>query len=269
MSPFFQSGAVTLYHGDLFEVLPTLGGLAVDTLLTDPPYCSGAAGGGAKCDPRLKYCQNGHNCGRVSFDGDNKDSISYGWWSMLWLKLCRKSLREASYAMVFTDWRQLPTITNAMQGADFIHRGTMAWDKGLASRAPHKGYIRHQCEFIPWGTLGKCANRTDAGPFPGCLRHQVRQDDKHHMTGKPTALLLELVQICPTGGMVLDPFAGSGTTLVAAQTSGRRAIGIELSEAYCEIAAKRLELLASKGPEAIARPQKRSAKKPPPPCSAV
>ena len=117
----------------------------------------------------------------------------------------------------------------------------MAWDKGLGSRAPHKGYARHQCEYIVWGTNGRCETRLDAGPFPGVHRMPTRQADKFHLTGKPTALMVDLVAMCSPGGRVLDPFAGSGTTLVAAALTGRGGVGIEREESYCEKAAERVE----------------------------
>ncbi|MNL55354.1 Modification methylase DpnIIB [compost metagenome] len=76
--------------------------------------------------------------------------------------------------------------------------------------------------------------------LPGAYQVPVKQSDKHHLTGKPTDLMRKLVRICERGGLILDPFAGSGTTLVAAVTEGYRAIGIELSKAYAGIARQRL-----------------------------
>lgn len=158
---------------------------------------------------------------------------------MQWLSLCRPLLKDGGYVLVFTDWRQLPALTDAFQAADLTWRGVIAWDKGGASRAPHKGYVRHQCEYIVWGTRGPCRSATHAGPFPGCYRVPIDRKDKHHLTGKPTALMRELVKLVAPGGTILDPFAGSGTTLLAAQLESRRAIGIERELAYCEIGARR------------------------------
>lgn len=149
-------------------------------------------------------------------------------------------MKPGGYALVFIDWRMLPAMTDAIQGADWIWRGVAAWNKGSGARAPHKGYFRHQCEFIVWATKGACAKRLDAGPFPGCYSFSTKQSDKHHLTGKPTPLMQELVKVVPVGGTVLDPFAGSGTTLVAAQLEGRSAIGIEREEANILITKKRL-----------------------------
>lgn len=141
---------------------------------------------------------------------------------------------------MFSDWRQYPLASDAMQFGDFIWRGTVAWDKTEGSRAPHKGYFRHQCEYVLWGTKRTCLKATHAGPFAGCYRFPVKQSDKHHLTGKPTPLMERLVSIVPEGGIVLDPFAGSGTTLVACANTGRRYIGIERTAEYVQITKNRL-----------------------------
>jgi site-specific DNA-methyltransferase (adenine-specific) len=72
------------------------------------------------------------------------------------------------------------------------------------------------------------------------MKYSVKQDDKFHLTGKPTPLMRDLLRVVVPGGLVLDPFAGSGTTLVAAKFNKLRAIGIEQEEANCEIAANRI-----------------------------
>ena len=80
-----------------------------------------------------------------------------------------------------------------------------------------------------------------AGPYPGCIHSPVRQSDKLHLTGKPTPLMHELVAIVPEGGIILDPFAGSGTTAVAAKETGRHYIAIEKSAYYAAVASQRLK----------------------------
>lgn len=242
MQPYYQRQGVTLYHANCFEILPALETATVAALVTDPPYSSGGFSIATKAqDPQEKYCQHGRDLGRISFVGDNKDQRSFAWWSTLWLNECHRLVQPTGYCLLFSDWRQLPIVTDILQAGHFVWRGLIAWDKGGASRAPHKGYFRHQCEFVAWGTNGACRKAIHAGPFPGCMRHPVRQADKFHITGKPTPLMTELVQCADPGGLILDPFAGSGTTGVAALQSGRKWIGIELEEANCEIAARRLD----------------------------
>lgn len=76
--------------------------------------------------------------------------------------------------------------------------------------------------------------------LPGVIREAVRKADKHHMTGKPTGLMRQLVRICEEGGRILDPFAGSGTTLVAAESEEYGWTGIEMTTHYHEVASSRL-----------------------------
>ena len=70
---------------------------------------------------------------------------------------------------------QMPTVSAALQMGGLIWRGIITWNKGLEARAPHKGYFRHQCEYIIWGTNGKCPKAKQAGPYPGCFDFSVKQ----------------------------------------------------------------------------------------------
>lgn len=226
------------------EALPTLIGMSdnsVDAVITDPPYSSGGFTRDDKAkDPGTKYVQGGYQGRHPTFSGDSRDQRSYMAWCTLWIAECVRVLKPGGYFMAFTDWRQLPITTDAVQAGGVFWRGLVAWDKGRGARAPHKGYFKHQCEYIVWGTKGPAVQLTHDGPFDGCLQATVRQDDKHHMTGKPTALMRELVRPVVPGGLILDPFAGSGTTGVAAVLSGRRFIGIEREHTYAEISRTRL-----------------------------
>ena len=150
-------------------------------------------------------------------------------------------MKPGGYFMTFTDWRQLPLMTDAVQSGGIFWRGIIVWNKNAGARAPHKGYFKHQCEYIVWGTKGKIIVCEHDGPFDGCISSTVLQADKYHMTGKPTALMRELARCVVPGGLILDPFCGSGSTGVAALMMGRRFIGIEREESYVTIARKRLD----------------------------
>lgn len=237
----WESGGIALHRGDVLHLARSLPAASLDLILADPPYCSG---GGTLAerqrDPAEKYCQNGDAKGRASFAGDARDQRSFTWWATQWLALCREAAKDSAYCLVFIDWRQLPSMTDALQAAGWTWRGLIAWDKGRGSRAPHKGFFRHQCEYLVWGTNGKVPRPLDRGPYDGCYHESVRKNDKFHLTGKPTALLRQLVRIVPAGGLILDPFAGSATTLVAAVKEGRRGIGFELSPEYFAIGRSRI-----------------------------
>lgn len=230
-----------LAQGDCLPFLQQLPDDSVDAVITDPPYSSGGFTRDDKAKaPELKYQQNGLGDKYPTFGGDSRDQRSYLAWCAMWISECVRVLKPGGYFMAFTDWRQLPVMTDAVQAGGVFWRGVVAWDKGRGSRAPHKGYFRHQCEYVVWGTKGAAVQLEHDGPFDGCIQAVVRQDDKHHMTGKPTALMCELVRPVVPGGVVLDPFAGSGTTGVAAVMTGRRFIGVEREQAYADIARERL-----------------------------
>ena len=240
--PYYDRGGIRLYHGDCLQILPLLPPGSIDAAITDPPYCSGGVTMAEKArDPQAKYCQNGNACGRPTFGGDARDQRSFGFWASLWLTECRRLVRPGGYALVFSDWRQLPTMTDTLQAGGWVWRGIISWNKGRGARAPHKGYFKHQCEYVTWGTNGPCLKALHAGPFDGCVSESVKQADKFHMTGKPTKLMCQLVECVAPGSTVLDTFSGSSTTGVACALTGRKFIGIEQSEEYCEISAKRFD----------------------------
>ena len=229
-----------IIQGNALAELPKLADESVHAVIADPPYSSGGSRRAVADTPSDKYCQGGKTLGRPCFLGDQKDQRSHGRWCAEWLTECYRIAKDSAYLLCFTDWRQLPTMTDAVQWCNWAWRGIVAWDKGRAARAPHKGYFRHQAEYLIFATKGKVPRLTHAGPFDGVIHAAVKQKDKHHMTGKPTALLRELVQCVPEGSTVLDPFAGSGTTGVACKETGRSSVQVELSEEYVQIARDRL-----------------------------
>ncbi|MEM1205112.1 MAG: site-specific DNA-methyltransferase [Acidobacteriota bacterium] len=222
-------------------MLESLPSESVDAVITDPPYSSGGATlASRQQDPRTKY-NHGPNARswRHGFSGDGKDQRSWTRWCMLWLGECMRVVKPAGYVLMFTDWRQLPSATDAFQAADLMWRGIIPWDKTEGSRAPNRAYFRHQAEYVIWGTKGPTP-KPGRGPFPGVFRFPVRRSDKHHVAGKPTDLLVELCRVVPEGGVVLDPFAGSGTTGVAAARLGLGFIGVEIHEGHFQVAARRI-----------------------------
>lgn len=242
MQPFHQTDTATIYNEPTERLLLSLESETVDALITDPPYSSGGQFRSDKAqDPGVKYCQNGKTLGRISFGGDNRDQLSFEYWCVLWMQQCHRILKPSGYALLFTDWRQLPTVTNVFQAAGFIWRGIVPWDKGRGARAPHKGFFRHQCEYVVWGTKGKIPKATHDGPFEGLVRGPVKQADKFHMTGKPTPVMEELIRPVEPGGLILDPFAGSGPTALAAVRHDRRVIVNDAEPDNCQIIVDRLE----------------------------
>lgn len=232
-----------LIKGECIEVMRDMPADTFDAVIADSPYSSGGQfRGDRSASPIQKYVQTGTTVYRNDFAGDNRDGRSFSYWSQLWLHQAYRITKPSGYILSFTDWRQLPTMTDAIQAAGWVWRGVIAWDKTAGARAAHTGYFRHQCEYIVWGTKGVSRPADHGGPFPGCYRFPVKQVDKFHLTGKPTPLMQELVKIVPPDGLILDPFSGSATTGVGALLQGRRFVGIEIDDHWYQVGRNRLEM---------------------------
>lgn len=233
-----MAGDFRMILGEALGELQKLEDASFDALITDPPYSSGGQFRGDRAlDTTTKYVQSGTKGLREDFAGDNRDQRSYAVWCALWLAECLRVLKPGAPAVLFTDWRQLPTISDLFQVGGLVWRGVAVWDKTEGAR-PQLGAFRAQAEFMVWGTNGPRDDENTA-VLPGVFTHYQQRDDKHHLSGKPTPLLREVVKICKPGGRILDPFAGSGTTLVAALVEGYDAVGIERSAAYHQVAVDR------------------------------
>lgn len=243
MRPYWQSadGRLVLYLGDALRVLAELPEAHVDVLLTDPPYSSGGAFRGDRIqDVHTKYVQSDSVAGNAleAFSGDNRDQRAYGYWVALWLGESLRVVKQGGIAALFTDWRQLPMTTDALQAGGYVWRGIVPWHK--PSARPTQGRWANACEYVIWGTNGP--RGLEGSAFPGFFSvPPPRSDDRIHITQKPVSLIREMLQLVPDDGVILDPFLGSGTTLLAAQHMGHQAIGIEMNERIAELAARRLE----------------------------
>jgi site-specific DNA-methyltransferase (adenine-specific) len=224
-----MSDRFKVINGDSLAVLRDLPSKSVQAIITDPPYSSGGMFRGDRSkDTGAKYVRGGQETaedqGRDDFHGDNKD--------------------------VFIDWRQLPAMTDAIQCGGWVWRGIVPWNKTEATR-PQKGWFRAQCEYLVVAAKGKPAlydatGKTDVPALAGFFVCPTERD-MVHQTQKPVSLMRWIMGIIPKEGTVLDPFAGSGTTGVAALLEGRRFIGVELSEHYAAIATERCRAAAEQG----------------------
>lgn len=103
------------------------------------------------------------------------------------------------------------------------------------------GRFSAAAEFFVWGSNGPMASNVDVGCLPGVITAQASHEERlAHVTAKPLDLMRTVVRICPPGGLILDPFAGSGSTGVAALLEGRSFLGIEREAGYVEAARGRL-----------------------------
>lgn len=191
--------------------------------------------------PGEKYVQGGTKRVYPEFEGDSRDGRSWLLWSTLWLTQCRRIVRPGGMGMIFSDWRQLPNAIDALQAGGFVYRGIVVWAKGADCRVGHTGYFRPQAEYVVWGSSGHLDKAPGRGPWPGVVQVRVDHREKLHMTGKPLAVMQHLVQAVAAGGLVVDPFACSGSTLAACIRDGRRGLGFEMSAEYVGIANRRLD----------------------------
>jgi DNA modification methylase len=202
MNPYYEHGGITIYNGDCREILPELP--KVDLVLTDPPY-------------GINYDRNKKHKGKVdnpTVFGDDKPfdpSFLFVFQKLiLWGGNCYSSRLPSSSAWLC--WHKTFT-TN---------------DKGINS----------DIELAWTNCIGR--SRLFSFLWAGCYRAK-ENGEYYHPTQKPIELMKWCINLSKTTGTVLDPFMGSGTTLRAAKDLGRKAIGIEIEEKYCEIAVRRLQ----------------------------
>ncbi len=235
-----ECGNAMLYCGSCLDVLQRLPDCSVDAVLTDPPYSSGGMFRGDRTrGPSMKYINSDtKQTFRDEFAGDNRDQRSFLAWATLWFEQLLRVSRPGATGCIFTDWRQLPTMTDAVQAGGWVWRGVVTWWKpGVRMQ---RGRFSHSSEFVLFISNGV--------PKPGekspqnVLSHPtVPVDDKRHIAEKPVGLLKDLLGVTMPGDVVLDPFAGSGSTADACLQLGRRFVGVEIDPAYWERARGRIE----------------------------
>lgn len=229
----------TLHRGDALTVLSDLEDSSVDAVITDPPYnSSGAASAAAPTrSARGKYVSSSAQHTLADFPGESRDQRGYTRWLTELLTESYRATREHGFALVFSDWRQAPATTDALQMAGWTWSGTLPWIKPTCR--PRKGGFRQSAEFVQWAVKGKLDAKREVY-LPGHFTGSQPRKGRLHITQKPLEMMRELVRACPEGGTVLDPFTGSGTTGEAALREGRRFVGVELSAHYYSVAEARL-----------------------------
>ena len=229
--PYYSDDHVTIYHGDCLELMPTLP--MVDLVVTDPPYSLSVAS-----DHKNRP---GKGTRRLNFFNGDQD------WDAMTLGVVERVAIAAEKAPALYVWcghRQFGGLIDHLEGEGFKTR-FLVWQKACPVPAP---------PGVGWDSAAElCVYAFRDGrkwtPPTGtkCPNVIVADSYRHGQPGKvdhPTQKPLSTASIpigfsTEPGDVVLDPFMGSGTTLRAAKDLGRKAIGIELEERYCEIAAAR------------------------------
>lgn len=218
----------SIHEGDALALLTRLPTGCVDVLCADHPYSSGGMVRGDRMQgTAAKYMQSdsGNRDRLVEFSGDTRDQRAYAYWCALWLSEALRATKPGGVGMLFCDWRQLGATQDAFQAGGWAMRGVLPWIKPDAR--PQAGRFTQAAEFVVWGSNGPMPIVQGAPCLPGWHLGSAPRD-RDHITQKPVALMTDLLAIAPDGGVVLDPFAGSGTTGVAAVSLGLRFIGFEL-----------------------------------------
>ena len=227
-----------ILHGDALKLLGGFAPGTFDAVITDPPYASGGRTQAEKNKSTAKKYSSMGDHAPPPFDGDAKDQRSWTRWAAEWLGDARKICKPGAPVCMFIDWRQLPAATDALQWAGWIWRGTAVWDKG--NSRPQKGRFRQQAEYIVWGSNGDMPINRPVPCLPGVFKYGNPQN-RIHLTEKPLPLMRDVVKITEPGGHILDPFAGSGTTILAAVLEGYTATGIEVTGEYARRARERIK----------------------------
>lgn len=234
MTPYYEGNGIQIYHADCREVLPTLD--HIDVVITDPPYSDHTHKkqwiGSALTKGKAR---NGTKFKELGFDPLTPELREF---------VCRESARLASrWSLFFSDIEGIDGWRTDILASGLEYVRAMIWDK--VDSAPQFTGDRPAASaeaIVVAHPVGK--KRWNGGGRRSVFAFPVNgsnQGSKPHPSTKPEALMRELIALfTDEGELILDPFVGSGTTLVAAKRLGRKAIGIELEEKYCEIAAQRL-----------------------------
>lgn len=245
MTPYYADEHVEIYHGDMREVVPAIEPHVpwIDCVITDPPY------------------------GETSLAWDTWPD---GWPSLLTPDMTRSLWCFGSMRMFTEHWQDFAgwklaqdIVWEKHNGSGFaadrfkrVHELAVHFYRGLWASEVHHEAVREPAGTQRGGDSSRKQKPTHTGDtgawddsprLTRLVRSVIRTRSINgraiHPTEKPAAILAPLIEYsAPEDGFVLDPFAGSGSTLLTARSLGRRAIGIEANEAYCEAAAERLSV---------------------------
>ena len=234
MKPYYEQSGVTIYHGDCREIMANLE--AVDHMITDPPY---SAHTHAKQWIGSALTDDGKPRVSTAFKELGFDALT----PEIRHDVCREAFRlVARWSMAFCDLESIWHWREDMRGAGLDYVRTCIWDKvdsapqftgDRPASAAEAIVVAHKRGKKEWNGGG--------GRNVFCHATNAEKGAKPHPSTKPEPLMAELIGLfTDAGDLILDPFAGSGSTAVAAKRLGRRCILIEQQEQYCEVAARRL-----------------------------
>ena len=215
-APYYRSDRITLYHGDCLRVVPALDRSAIGAVVSDPPYGISYKHGGGGSSPRGRTSHRRHS---APVHGDDRPFDPAPW------------LGFPAVAL----WGANHFRTRLPDGDGAFH----AWDKTRGGHGPDDSFS--DVEFLWTSTPGASAILHYL--WKGVCQDGEKGERRYHPTQKPIAAQAWAMERAgvPDGALVLDPYAGAGSTGLAALATGRRFVGVEIEERYCEAAARRFE----------------------------
>lgn len=243
--PYYDEDGITIYHGDARLLLPQLSSASVDFIFTDPPY--GHNNNNGDLIHRREAALGRLPCGDapplarpIANDGEEANDLIQ-WAFIEWKRLlkagccCCCCCGGGGPDPQFARWSLW--LDKAL---DF--KQMVVWDKGPMGMGWH---YRRSYETVLVATKpgAACKWFDETNSIENIIRNipKIIPSANDHPTPKPVCLVEHFIRLhTQPGNVVLDPFMGAGTTIVAAKNGDRKAIGIELEERYCEMAAERL-----------------------------
>lgn len=200
---------------------------SIDAIITDPPYGINFQSGNRKATPRMGKIAN--------------DQAPFIWWLYDAFRVLKSGDSGRGTLVCFTRWDVEQIFIDAIQLAGFVVKSEVIWDKVSGGMGDLKAQFSPSHENIIFAVKGKYQfpgkRPRDLITFPKVPSNMVV-----HPTEKPVGLLANLItSVTKPGDLILDPFAGSGSTLVAAQKTGRNYIGIEIDRSHYETACRRTQ----------------------------
>jgi DNA modification methylase len=226
-------------QGDALDMLRSLAARSVSAIVTDPPYCSGGASEAGRAAARCQGVRSERvQSGDVEwFAADNMGTTGLVWLLRSMAFEAERLLVPGGSLLVFCDWRMWANLAPALESGGLRLVNMVVWDKqsmglGAGFRTRHE-LVAHLTNGVGVFHDKSLGSVLEFG--------RVHVTDREHPTQKPVDLMRALVRVAaPLGGLVVDPFCGSGSTGVACLREGRRFLGIERDGAYCEAARQRL-----------------------------
>ena len=247
MTPFFTSESkdFVLYRGNCLDVVPQIPG-RFDMIFADPPYF--LSNGGMSVHAGKAVCVNKGSWDRSN--GHAEDLL----FNFKWLKVCREKLADDGTIWVCGTFHNIFSVANALAELDYRILNAITWQKTNPPPNLSCRFFTHSTEMIIWARKSK--------RVPHCFNYELMHrlaDDRQmtdvwrmpaiapwektcgkHPTQKPIALVTRAILSCTRKeARVLDPFAGSGTTGIAANLVGRRFVGVDSKQSYLDMAASR------------------------------